>query len=129
MKRFIRFIALFFGIGWLTSLTGCKTVTASTPLAPGYVTAGEQTVGEVIASADAIVLKYEADVQSGTYKPTPAVTSAVSAIQQALAVADPLAVTWHQALLANASSAEPAALATAVSTITSNITHLPESAQ
>lgn len=108
---------------------GCKTASTTTPLAPGYVTVQEQAAGEAIAAADAVVLKYEADVKAGTYVPTSAMTAAVSAIQKALVIADPLAVTWHNALVANSAATEPAALASAVSTINSNISALPGATQ
>jgi len=110
-------------------LAGCKTASAPTPVAPGYVTAAEQSVGETIAGANAVVLKYEADVKAGTYVPTAAMKTAVSDIQKALGIADPLATAWHTALVANSAAAEPAALSSAVSTINANINTLPKVAQ
>jgi hypothetical protein len=119
----------FAGLTLCVLFVGCKTAATSVPTAPGYITAQEQTVGEVIAGANAAVLKYEADVKAGTYTPTPAMKTAISALQQALVIADPLATAWHQSLVTNAAAPEPAQLATAVSTINTNIAALPGAAQ
>jgi hypothetical protein len=110
-------------------LAGCRTAGTTQPPAPGYATAAEQSVGETIAGANAVVLKYEADVKAGTYVPTAAMTAAVSAIQKALVIADPLALAWHNALASNPAAAEPAGLSSAVSTINTNIGTLPKVAQ
>lgn len=118
---------LLFALILVPFATGCKAPTATVPLAPGYYTAAEQTVGEVIAAANGAVLRYEKDVKAGTYTPNPAMRSAADAIQKALVVADPLAVAWHKALAANATAPEPPALASAVQTINAKIGAIPGS--
>ena len=139
----------------LIPFAGCKGPTATAPLAPGYVIPAEQAVGETIAGANAAVLKYEADVRSGAYTPTPAIRAAIGATREALVISDPLAVAWHAQLLAAqatiaqacatepagtctaavvqsriaAATAEPAALASEIAIIVADIGKLPAAAQ
>jgi hypothetical protein len=106
-------------------LMGCKGPTATAPLAPGYVTAGEQSVGEVIAAASAAVVKYEALKGAPGFVPIPGADATITAIQQTLVIADPLAVAWHNTLLTNSAAAEPAALVTAVNALNNGLAALP----
>jgi hypothetical protein len=121
MKQFLAVLAVA-----VVFLGGCKTASAPTPIAPGYYSTAEQSAGEAIAAAQAVVLKYEADTKAGTYVPTAAMKDAATALQKALAIADPLALAWHSALATNAAAPEPAALASAVSTLNTNISALPK---
>ena len=106
-------------------LMGCKGPTATAPLAPGYVTAGEQSVGEVIAAASAAVVKYEALKGAPGFVDVPGADATITAIQQTLVIADPLAVAWHNTLLTNSAAAEPAALVTAINALNNGLAALP----
>ena len=118
---------LLFALILVPFATGCKAPTATVPLAPGYYTAAEQTVGEVIAAAKAAVITYEGQKATAGFVPVPGEDQTMSGIQQALVIADPLAIAWHASLSVSATAVEPASLVTAVKTINSGLAALPGS--
>lgn len=101
---------------------GCKT--ATTPLPSWAVTAPEATAGSIIAGAVATVNQYEADVAAG-YVPPASMRSIMQTLQQTLVVAQPAYAQWSAALKTNSGTAEPEALASAVSTLQSSLAQLP----
>jgi hypothetical protein len=111
------------GLGF--GVMGCKGTTANVPLAPGYYTAAEQNVGEVIAAAKAAVTTYESQRTATGFVAVPGEQQTMTAIQQALVIADPLAIAWHASLSTDTTAPEPAALVTAVKTINSGMAALP----
>jgi hypothetical protein len=111
---------------WLAlPLTACKTVTASLPnWAPTQPVAA---AGYAIASANAAVTQYEADVKNG-FVPSPTLRTVMSDLQQALAVAQPIFDQWELAARANASAAEPAVLPAQILRITNDLGQLTATA-
>ena len=120
----LAFLAVFLA---LPSLTACKGPTANVPLAPGYYTSAEQNVGEIIAAAKAAVVTYEGQKATAGFVPVPGEDQTMASIQQALVIADPLAIAWHASLSVSATAVEPASLVTAVKTINSGLAALPGS--
>ena len=90
------------------------------------VTAPERTVGDIIASADAAVVKYEADVSAGVpAAANPTLKATMSDIQKSLTVAQPAYKVWSNALKANPNAQEPADLAGAITAIQTLLGELP----
>ena len=108
-------------------VTAVVTPAANVPLAPGYYTSAEQNVGEIIAAAKAAVITYEGQKATAGFVPVPGEDKTMSGIQQALVIADPLAIAWHASLSVSATAVEPASLVTAVKTINSGLAALPGS--
>jgi hypothetical protein len=108
---------------WLAlPLAGCKTVTTvPPPWAPNQAIA---TAGEIISAANNAVVQYEADVKAG-FVPSPALNSAMSDIQQGLAIAQPAFNEWEAAARANSTAAEPSALPAAIQRISTDLGKLP----
>jgi hypothetical protein len=106
-------------------LTGCKTATAPLPAwAPNQAVA---VAGYAIASANAAVVQYEKDAAAG-FVPSATLRSVMSGIQQALSVAQPAFDEWEAALKSAPETAEPAALTSAVQTISTDLAKLPAAA-
>jgi hypothetical protein len=114
MKRYFPFLLALL-------LIGCKTVTTLPAWAP---TAPIATAGESIAAANAAVVQYEADVKAG-YVPSPTLNAIMSDIQQALVIAQPAFDQWETAARANAAAAEPVALPTQLTRISTDLSQLP----
>jgi hypothetical protein len=104
-------------------LAGCNK---PSPAPAWAVTAPERTVGDILAAANAAVVKYEADVKAGVAgTDNTALKSVMTQIQQALVIAQPAYNTWNSALKANSDAAEPAVLVTSVSTLQNSLSQLP----
>jgi hypothetical protein len=109
MKRYALLLCLLLPIG-------CATATAPTPpLAPGYTNSTDQNLGATLAAADAFYNKLQADQKAGTFTPTAAEVTALNALQQALSVANPIYLAYHngtgslaaaQSAVANVSTAQ-----------------------
>ena len=122
MKR-IAFAVFALTIGTVFIPTvGCKK---SAP--PAWaITAPERTVGDVIASANAAVVKYEADVAAGVpATANPQLKAAMNDIQKSLTVAQPAYNVWSAQLKANPAAPEPANLAGAITAIQTLLGELP----
>ena len=120
MKRTILITALA-----LVALAGCKQATAPIPAwAPNSALA---VAGETIASANAAVMQYEADVKSG-FVPAAALRTVMSDIQQALAIAQPGFNAWEAAARTTPTAPEPTSLSTAIVRISTDLSKLPSTA-
>jgi hypothetical protein len=108
---------------WLAlPLAGCKTVSTPPPAwAPNSQVA---VAGYAIASGNAAVVQFEADVKGG-FVPAPALRTVMSDMQQALAIAQPIFVQWEQAARTNAATPEPAGLPASIQKITTDLAKLP----
>lgn len=65
------------------------------PLAPGYLNSVDQSMGETLAAARAFYQRMQTDATSGTFKPSPAESSALNNLGQAINVAEPLYLAYH----------------------------------
>ena len=94
MKRIALFAGLALAVG-LVAIPGChKTAPPAWAL-----TAPERTVGDVIASANASVFKYEKDVAAGeSYTENTKLKAVMRDIQKSLAIAQPAYSVWSVAL-------------------------------
>ena len=120
MKR-LALLAVFLAL----PLAGCKTVSVTVPAwAPNSAVA---VAGEAIASANAALVQYEADVKSG-FVPAAALRTVMSDIQQALAIAQPAFNAWEAAARANPAAPEPTALPSALTRISTDLAKLPSTA-
>lgn len=104
--------------------TGCKTVSTTQPLAPWAANQADEQAGSIIAAADAVVVRYEADMKAG-FQPVPAFRAVIADMQQTLAVAQPAYDAWHNALKTNPQAGEPAAVTAAVVTLAADLAKLP----
>ena len=127
MKRIIfASIALVMVFSTFT-VTGCKQQSKPPAWA---LTVPERTVGDIIASANAAVVKYEADVKAGVpAAANPQLKAVMRKIQQALTVAQPGYNTWAAALKANPNAPQPAELAGAIASLQSLLAQLPSLTQ
>ena len=105
---------------------GCKTVT--TPLPANAVNSLDAGINEVLQAGHAAAAKYQADVAAATFTPTPAFKSRMTTLIKALNVADPAYQAYHAALVANPAAAEPAPLASAISTVSSSLSQITQPA-
>ena len=120
MKR-LALLAVFLAL----PLAGCKTATAPVPAwAPNSAVA---VAGEAIASANAAVMQYEADVKNG-FVPAAALRTVMSDIQQALAIAQPGFNAWEAAARTTPTAPEPTSLSTAIVRISTDLAKLPSTA-
>ena len=105
------------------TITGCKT---QAPPPAWALTAPERTVGDVIATANAAVVKYKADVKAGVPSAANLQLKAVmQKIQKSLAVAQPGYNAWSKALKANPNAPQPAELAGAIASLQALLGQLP----
>ena len=114
-------LALALGASLL--LAGCPhNAAARLPAnAVGPVDAG---IYESLAAAHAYAAKWLTDVRSGAYKPGAAEDEAMRQLVLSLNTADPLYISYHNALVANPSAGEPAELAAAITAVTENLSGL-----
>ena len=104
-------------------ISGCQHNTQPPAWA---LTAPERTVGDVIYSANAAVVKYEADVTAGVpAAANPQLKATMRDIQKALTVAQPAYDVWAAALKQNPAAPEPANLAGAIAAIQTLLGQLP----
>lgn len=123
MKRLATICAgLMLALCMFTAVTGCHKTAP-----PAWaVTAPERTVGDIIASANAAVVKYEADVAAGIpATANPGLKATMSDIQKGLSIAQPAYKVWAQQLKANPNAPEPANLAGAIVAIQNLLGQLP----
>ena len=74
---------------------GCTSTAPPPPVAPGYLNSTDQQLGSTIAAADAFYNKLQSDQAAGTFKPTAQEVTALNALQQALTVANPAYLAYH----------------------------------
>ena len=125
MRKFA--IAAVLALFTLGLTTGCKQT--STP--PAWaLTAPERTVGDVIATANAAVVKYEADVKAGVpAAANPQLKAVMRKIQQGLVDAQPGFNKWEADLKANPNAPQPAELAGAIASLQALLGQLPSLTQ
>ena len=125
MKRIIRVSALVvLALATLTVIgTGCKQ---TAPPPAWALTAPERTVGDVIATANAAVVKYEADVKAGVPSAAnPTLKSVMQKMQQSLAIAQPGYNAWSKQLKTNPNAPVPAELSGAIASLQALLGQLP----
>lgn len=94
MKKLILLLALIVPM----ATVGCKPVTNNQPaqtLAPGYVNAADQSMGEILAAAHGFYTKIQADVAAGTYTPSATEKTALNNFSQALNSAQVAYLAFH----------------------------------
>lgn len=89
MKRYLAVILL------CVSFAGCKTATTTQPLAPGYTSQADQTIGQSLAAARGYYVQVQADVASGKYKPSATETKAYNSFAASLNVAEVAYLAFH----------------------------------
>ena len=97
MKKLILLLALIVPM----ATVGCKPVTTNqTPqtLAPGYVNAADQTMGETLAAAHAFYVQIQSDVASGKYTPNPTERTTLNNFATALNSAQIAYLAFHNGL-------------------------------
>ena len=126
MKRIIVLTAVFLALATLIMTTGCHRAAP-----PAWaLTAPERTVGDIIASANAAVVKYEADVKAGIPAASnPQLKAVMQKIQQTLVVAQPGYNTWSAALKTNPNAPQPAELSGAIAALQAVLGQLPSLTQ
>jgi hypothetical protein len=78
------------------TIQGCVTATAPAgPVAPGFSNSTDQQMGSTLAAADQFYNRLQADQVTGAFKPTSAEVTALNTLQQALAVANPIYLAYH----------------------------------
>lgn len=105
----------------LALLTGCKTVTSPTApqtLAPGYVNAADEAMGETLVGARQFYVTIQADTLAGKYKPSPAEKAALNNFALALNSAELIYKAYHAG---SATSAQAQAAVDAVTVQQSTI--------
>jgi hypothetical protein len=65
VKKFFCLIA----IALCLPLAACKTAQTTQPLAPGYTSQADETIGRSLAAARGYYVQIQSDIQSGKYKP------------------------------------------------------------
>jgi len=93
----MRGIALVLFLGMLTA--GCTNAPTTTPppaaLAPGYLNATDQQMGEALAAAHAFYVRIQTDVAAGKYVPSPTEKTALNNFAIALNTAQTLYLNYH----------------------------------
>jgi len=93
MKRLAFALLLAFGV------MGCTNPPAITPppvaLAPGYLNAADQQIGEALSGARAFYTHIQADIQKGTYTPTAAEKTALNNFATTLNTAQAAYIAYH----------------------------------
>lgn len=81
----------------LTALmfSGCKTVTTTQPLAPGYTSQADQTIGKTLAAARGYYVQIQADVTSGKYTPDATERAAYNSFAFTLNTAEAAYLAYH----------------------------------
>ena len=92
MKRIIFLSVLFLAA---LSVTGCKTVTASAPLAPGYANPADQTMGQTLAAAHAFYQRIQKDSAAGKVSLSAQEKAALNGLGTAINVASALYLSYH----------------------------------
>src|ERR1039458_9058022 len=92
MKQFFIAFALMASLAF----AGCKTVTsAPQPLAPGYSSQTDQTMGQTLAAAHAFYQTLQQDALTGKFLPSAAEKTALNALAVSLNVAQPIYIAYH----------------------------------
>jgi hypothetical protein len=93
----MRGITLVLLLGMLTA--GCTNPANTTPppqaLAPGYLNATDQQMGEALAAAHAFYVRIQTDVAAGKYTPSPVEKTALNNFAIALNTAQSLYLNYH----------------------------------
>jgi hypothetical protein len=120
MKRFA--VSLSSGLLLLCMLGGCHTATITPPttaLAPGYLNAADQQMGEILSGARAFYTSIQTQSATGKITLTPAVKTSFNAFGVALNSAEAVYLAYHNG------TATQAAAQTAVNTVQSQQAALP----
>ena len=94
MRRFqtaILALALLMPVG----MTGCKTVTTTQPLAPGYLNQADETMGRALAAAEAFYQKMQMQSATGVVTLSAAEKKVLNDLGTAINQADPLYLAYH----------------------------------
>lgn len=79
----------------IVSFAGCKAATVTQPLAPGYSSQADQTIGQTLAAARGYYGRIQTDVAAGTYKPGAAEFTAYQAFGQSINTAEAAYLAYH----------------------------------
>jgi len=122
MKRLMKltaYLTLGLGIGWMI---GCTTATAPTPpLAPGYTSQADQTMGEILAGAHSFYTSIQQQSAAGTMTLSATEKQAFNVFAVSLNTAQTVYLAYH----ANPTAANLAAAQTAVNQVQQQQAALP----
>ena len=76
-------------------MTGCKTVTTTQPLAPGYLNQADETMGRALAAAEAFYQKIQLQSAAGTVTLSAPEKKVLNDLGTAINAADPLYLAYH----------------------------------
>ncbi len=101
-------VLVLFALGLGMTVTGCLNPAANTPstaLAPGYINAQDQTMGEVLGTAHGIVGGLLQQATSGSFVPTATEKLTINSLVGALNVADAAYQGYHAGTVTEAQAA------------------------
>lgn len=121
MKRLLIALAAVLLIAPL-SPTACKTASAPVAVAPGYLSAADQTMGEILAGAHAFYNSVQTQSSNGTMTLTPTEKTAFNTFGTALNSAQIIYLAYH----ANPTQANLTAAQNAVNQVQTQQAALPQ---
>jgi hypothetical protein len=119
-------LAILFTIATVVCLAACqKQVTV--PVPANALSSTDAYINDVLQSGHAAAVQYENDVKGG-FVPAPAFKAAMKGLVDALNIADPLYQAYHETLKSNPTAAEPPALSSAMSNVSTALGNVSASA-